>query len=841
MKSLNQNHPIHSFFWTGKAKYQTILSIVLSVLLAGCGNNSASNNDVLDKWDIKMETSANISGITATGLRSLMDERNESSPAIPKAEIVAIESKDRIIKEGILIPENQLVFGHDENDSLILDKGLFSEQKTNSLSETNGTTENIASVSPKQNNIHIGEVIRRIQSPHEKALVLKEPTQGSLNPLAKMVFEGKEGTRLSIPKNAFEFENGTICKTSVNLSMWEFYELDDILLAGLTTESTQGLLQTGGMVYTEAESEGRRVRLRKENLAEISFNSRVGAHNDYGLYSGTLEGNRILWSKAQEITQVANSQTTIRANIIQIPSEEIFGRKDSFPMPGSRNQMFVSMMRRSPINQSYETPIRFLQFVERQNSMKDFNTYDVSRGPLALRGLGEVAFPNGVRLFFNGTLDILSYHGSTSPKYNRYANDQNEESPSKLEVLFSGAFICGRLPKPHADSSLRIFLRENPKPNKKSPSFITYSPNLNRGSFIINPKCIHGEAYNSEYQWHHVSGGRRIAKFGGVIKNHVRLSGYEPIPLAQLTNNSRFMAKMLFKYGGYGTREIKCFEGEIGFDKSFNKNLATDLSREDGISFDQSSLGEKFWYEFLSSWGKDFQIIENKIRGNPSRNWIYTETLDGRRIVNNAGLAGQIAFISKFPKGISIFGQKLLNSTIPKLREDFELNQKKEMRLNKISTTYEFVTSYFESLSLEEAKALKKARKALEKAAFRNQFVASSLGWHNLDRLRHQGRIPAPLSLSCDFTLPKPSSKDLDKLAIDPSFYAVWPREGVSTTARLGENTIPSGNFVAFGFAVDENKQIFADIKPARTGQEVNLDLKKVSRADFRKQVARFR
>ena len=42
-------------------------------------------------------------------------------------------------------------------------------------------------------------------------------------------------------------------------------------------------------------------------------------------------------------------------------------------------------------------------------------------------------------------------------------------------------------------------------------------------------------------------------------------------------------------------------------------------------------------------------------------------------------------------------------------------------------------------------------------------------------------------------------------------------------------------------FAVDENKEIFADINPARTGQDIRLDLKKVSRADFRKQVARFR
>ena len=133
------------------------------------------------------------------------------------------------------------------------------------------------------------------------------------------------------------------------------------------------------------------------------------------------------------------------------------------------------------------------------------------------------------------------------------------------------------------------------------------------------------------------------------------------------------------------------------------------------------------------------------------------------------------------------------------------------------------------------------ANRARRKAAFRKQFLSPSLGWHDLNRLRHQERTPAPLSLSCDFSLPKPSSKDLGKLDIEPSFYAVWPKEGVSTTARLGENTIPAGNFVAFGFSVDENKQIFADIKPTCTGQNVHLNLKEISREDFSRQVARFR
>jgi hypothetical protein len=84
-----------------------------------------------------------------------------------------------------------------------------------------------------------------------------------------------------------------------------------------------------------------------------------------------------------------------------------------------------------------------------------------------------------------------------------------------------------------------------------------------------------------------------------------------------------------------------------------------------------------------------------------------------------------------------------------------------------------------------------------------------------------------------DAVAPKPVNT-----SFGPFFYAVWPKEGISSNAFVGKNNIPKGEFKAIGFAVDENGGIFADFKDARTGEKVGLDLKAMEREIFRKTVS---
>jgi len=121
--------------------------------------------------------------------------------------------------------------------------------------------------------------------------------------------------------------------------------------------------------------------------------------------------------------------------------------------------------------------------------------------------------------------------------------------------------------------------------------------------------------------------------------------------------------------------------------------------------------------------------------------------------------------------------------------------------------------------------------------SFLTTFGINRLGWHNLDRLIHR----RPLR-SFDL-IDQSSSINIDENStelIDPSYYAVWPEEGISTRTKKGLNMIPRGNFMAFGFKVTETGEILADFKPSQTGEEVRLYLEKMTRSEFEEQVRGF-
>ncbi|MBO94635.1 MAG: hypothetical protein CMI32_07040, partial [Opitutales bacterium] len=76
--------------------------------------------------------------------------------------------------------------------------------------------------------------------------------------------------------------------------------------------------------------------------------------------------------------------------------------------------------------------------------------------------------------------------------------------------------------------------------------------------------------------------------------------------------------------------------------------------------------------------------------------------------------------------------------------------------------------------------------------------------------------------------------------AMGPYYYSIWPTFNISKRAAPGENLIPGGDFTALGFAVDGKGNIHADLKAAKTNQQVVLELKQMDRETFRKKVKGF-
>ena len=83
------------------------------------------------------------------------------------------------------------------------------------------------------------------------------------------IIETAEGIVFAIPANAFTDEDGNVVKGSVKIMVKEAITPDQIMASGLSTTSNGKQLETGGMFFIYAFSDGQKLSLSKEIIAEV--------------------------------------------------------------------------------------------------------------------------------------------------------------------------------------------------------------------------------------------------------------------------------------------------------------------------------------------------------------------------------------------------------------------------------------------------------------------------------------------------------------------------------------------------------------------------------------------
>ncbi len=112
-----------------------------------------------------------------------------------------------------------------------------------------------------------------------------------------------KGTILEIPSDAFVFEDGSIPTGKIDFQIKEAFKASDWFLNNLSTETIDGkLLQTAGMVYTDATSEGRKVKLIEGKSIKITIPSESKPINDMELFYGQQhdQSEGIIWKPTNE-------------------------------------------------------------------------------------------------------------------------------------------------------------------------------------------------------------------------------------------------------------------------------------------------------------------------------------------------------------------------------------------------------------------------------------------------------------------------------------------------------------------------------------------------------------
>lgn len=126
----------------------------------------------------------------------------------------------------------------------------------------------------------------------------------------------KEGTKLMIKANSFIDQNNQTIVGEINLKVTEYYKLSEVLLANLSTQSNDKLLETGGMLFMEAKQNGKSLGLKENKPIEIIFPTK---RKDMQLFTGNWEGANINWKLQNEIVLLDEVEEIDVEEDIQVP------------------------------------------------------------------------------------------------------------------------------------------------------------------------------------------------------------------------------------------------------------------------------------------------------------------------------------------------------------------------------------------------------------------------------------------------------------------------------------------------------------------------------------------
>ena len=138
-------------------------------------------------------------------------------------------------------------------------------------------------------------------SQNDEACVLMQslkqrPQLISINNNADTIITGEQGTRILVPANAFQLEDGTEVSGDVRVQLKECYSYSDMLAEGLSTHTDTSTLQSAGMINVEVYKGNEPLQLREGKELGIRFNNNETSDN-YKLYYGksTQDGD-INWN-----------------------------------------------------------------------------------------------------------------------------------------------------------------------------------------------------------------------------------------------------------------------------------------------------------------------------------------------------------------------------------------------------------------------------------------------------------------------------------------------------------------------------------------------------------------
>lgn len=126
------------------------------------------------------------------------------------------------------------------------------------------------------------------------------PQQFAINTATPQAIKGRKGIEIAIPANAFVDAQGKPVTGNVTVTLTEFTDVASAFMHGVTSMSTNGLLESGGMYRLEASANGQPLQLQAGKTMDVKIPAQQPV-NDMSVYLSQTDANgQLVWVKTDQ-------------------------------------------------------------------------------------------------------------------------------------------------------------------------------------------------------------------------------------------------------------------------------------------------------------------------------------------------------------------------------------------------------------------------------------------------------------------------------------------------------------------------------------------------------------
>lgn len=130
------------------------------------------------------------------------------------------------------------------------------------------------------------------------------------------IIAGTNGTKIRIPKNSFVDSTGQPISGTVEIQLKEALTKQEMVLANLTTTFNGKPLETGGMIFIDASSNGKSILIAESKSIQVALPT-DSTLNGMSLFSGVQDSSGMKWENPIALIKAASDSSGVSMDLFE--------------------------------------------------------------------------------------------------------------------------------------------------------------------------------------------------------------------------------------------------------------------------------------------------------------------------------------------------------------------------------------------------------------------------------------------------------------------------------------------------------------------------------------------